>query len=351
MTEIKGQYTKQTVRFGVRLLCFLVIAFCVLGYALYVLTPKHDYGICAMNNLYAQPDDSIDVLAVGTSQLYAGINTNVLWARYGIAAYDLCSAEQPFWVSYYMIREALKTQHPKVILLDVKPSCYIGNYTRHGRIILSTFGIRGLENRFGAIRACVKTSEEAQEYIFGITAVHSNYESITLEDFKYPLDNSGRGNTWKGYIEMDQITSMQRPYYTEDVEAKKINAREEEYIRKIIELVQGTDTELVFICMPFADYPTDQPYFISMAEIAEEYGVQFWDFNTQAHRNIVDENYDFADYQHLNIRGSINFSLRLGNELRKAFSVEDHRKDDKYISYENCTRKWYEEYSDYGTYP
>ena len=210
MIKIKGQYAKQTVRFGVRLLCFLIITFLVLGYAMYVLTPKHDYGICAMNNLYAQAPDSIDVLAVGTSHLYAGINTNVLWSRFGIAAYDLCSAEQPFWISYYTIREALKTQHPKVILLDVKPASYIGSYTRHGRIILSSFGIRGIENRFGAIRSCVQTSWEAVQYILGISAVHSNYESVTLDDFRYPLDNSGRGSTWKGYIEMDKMESIVR---------------------------------------------------------------------------------------------------------------------------------------------
>lgn len=85
----------------------------LLAYAAYVLTPKYDYGICSMLNLYRQPENSVDVLAVGTSLFYAGINTNVLWDEYGIAAYNLCSAEQPFWVSYYTIREALKTQRPR----------------------------------------------------------------------------------------------------------------------------------------------------------------------------------------------------------------------------------------------
>ena len=43
----------------------------ILSYALYVLTPKYDFGICSMMNLYAQPPNSIDVLAVGSSLLYS----------------------------------------------------------------------------------------------------------------------------------------------------------------------------------------------------------------------------------------------------------------------------------------
>ena len=122
-TEKKAR-RKKLAGFAVRAVCFAVVTVLLLTYVNYVMTPKHDYGICSMMTLYQQEPDTIDVLAVGTSLMYAGINTNVLWEEYGIAAYNLCSAEQPFWVSYYTILEALKTQHPKVILLDAKPAIY-----------------------------------------------------------------------------------------------------------------------------------------------------------------------------------------------------------------------------------
>ena len=156
MAEQAASRKKKNALFWLRAVCFAALTVLLLAYANFVLTPKHDYGICSMMNLYRQPKDSVDVLAVGTSLAYAGINTNVLWEEYGIAAYDLCSAEQPFWVSYYTIREALKTQHPKVILLDAKPAIYTRDYSKRGRTILSTFGIKGIENRVGAILACVE---------------------------------------------------------------------------------------------------------------------------------------------------------------------------------------------------
>ena len=113
MTEQSVSRKKKIVFFWLRAVCFSVLTVLLLSYAIFVFTPKHDYGICSMMNLYRQPDDSVDVLAVGTSRAYAGIPTNVLWEEYGIASYNLCSAEQPFWVSYYTIREALKTNIPR----------------------------------------------------------------------------------------------------------------------------------------------------------------------------------------------------------------------------------------------
>ena len=164
-----------------------------------------------MINMYRQPEDSVDVLAVGTSLTYAGINTNVLWSEFGIASYNLCSAEQPFWVSYYTIKEVLKTQHPRVILLDAKPSIYERDYTKRGRTILSTYGIRGLENRMGAIMACVE-KDAAMGYILGLPEVHSNYERVKLNDFVFPPDNGGPW-TGKGTLRWTRLSIISVPLW------------------------------------------------------------------------------------------------------------------------------------------
>ena len=247
--------------FWLRFICFCTLAVLLMAYANYSLTPKPDYGICSMMNLYRQPEDSVDVLVVGTSLAYAGINTNVLWEEHGIAAYDLCSAEQPFWVSYYTIREALKTQHPKVILLDAKPSIYTRDYSKRGRTILSTFGIRGLDNRIGAILACVEKPRDALDYILGLPEVHSNYPRLEANDFLLPPDNGGRGADWKGYIESDGIEHHQKPSLTWNSVRRNMNEREEEYARKIFELARREKIELMLIGLPNPDYANDHMYY------------------------------------------------------------------------------------------
>ncbi len=333
--------------FWLRQAIFCLVALLLLAYAAYVLTPKYDYGICSMMNLYWQDEDTVDVLAVGTSLFYAGINTNVLWQEYGISSYDLCSAEQPFWVSYYTIKEALKTQHPKVILLDAKPSIYSVDYSKRGRTIMSTYGIKGLENRLGAILACVENPADALGYILALPQVHENYQQVTASDFTFPPDNGGRGTDWKGFIEADTIESHQRPSVTWNSMKRNLNSREEEYARKIFELAQEQDIQIILIGMPNPDYAYDHMYYNALWAVAEEYGVMGINYNDPNIRYGLRYTTDFADWQHLNVKGSITFTRKLGEDLLKLCDLQDHRGDEDYASYDRCAEQWYDELPDF----
>lgn len=344
MAERKTNRRRELGLFWMRVLGFGIIAAVTLGYATYVLTPKHDYGICSMVNFYEQPENSIDVLTVGTSLAYAGVNTNVLWSEYGIAAYNLCSAEQPYWVSYYVIREALKTQKPKVILLDAKPSIYTRDYTKRGRTVLSTYGIRGVENRIGAMVACVETPADALGYILGLPQVHSNYETVTARDFAIPLDNGGRGSSWKGYIEVDEVEQHRKPSLVWNGMQRNMNEREEEYARKIFELCAEAGVSVMLVGFPNPDYASDHMYYNALWTVAGEYGVDGINYNNPDLKFGLRYSSDFADWQHLNVKGSMKFSKKLGEDLLKLYDLEDRRGDEAYGSYEICAQKWYEKY-------
>lgn len=332
---------QQLARFWLRLVCFTLLTLLLLTYTSYVLTPKYDYGICSMMNLYQQPRESIDVLAVGTSLVYAGINTNVLWAEYGIASYNLCSAEQPFWVSYYTIREALKTQRPKLILLDAKPSVYTRDYSKRGRIILSTFGIRGLDNRIGAIQASVEKPQDALGYIFGLPEVHSNYARVQANDFLLPPDNGGRGENWKGYIEADTVERLQRPSLVWNSVRRNLNKRQEEYASKIFELARQEGIPLMVIGLPNPDYANDHMYYNALWSLAQEYGISGVNYNDPGLRFDLRYSSDFADWQHLNVKGSITFTRKLGADLKQWFALPDRRGDSKYASYDVSMEQWF----------
>ncbi len=352
MTEQGRKKSTILAGFYLRAACFAVLLLALLSYVCYVLTPKHDYGICSMLNLYRQPENSVDVLAVGTSIAYAGINTNVLWQEYGIASYNLCSAEQPFWISYYMLREALKTQRPKVILLDAKPAIYPDDYTPRGRIILSTFGILSAENRLGAMRACVKEPKDAWPYILAFPQIHSNYSALSWNDFVIPPDNGGRGKSWKGYIEEDMVEHHTRPTLVWSKVCRSMNAREEAYARKIFELARAEGIPLLLVGMPNPDYASDHLYFNSLWSIAQEYGIEGLNYNEPSLRYGLRYSSDFADWQHLNVKGSMTFSRRLGEDLVARYGLSDHRGDAAYASYDECARAWYEKcesFESFGT--
>ena len=84
--------------------------------------------------LYVQPKNKIDVLFLGSSHVHCNVNTQLLWDEYGMAAYLMTGAEQPIWNSYYNLKEALKTQKPKLVVLDMFcPSRFYDDFQRDGR--------------------------------------------------------------------------------------------------------------------------------------------------------------------------------------------------------------------------
>ena len=328
--------------FWARLVCFALLTLAALWYTAYVLIPKHDYGVCSMMHYYRQPRDTVDVLAVGTSIAYAGINTNVLWEEYGIAAYDLCSAEQPFWVTYYTLQEALKTQTPRVILLDAKPAMYTKDYSKRGRIIMSTFGIRSLDNRLGAIRACLEDPADAMDYLLAFPVLHSEYKKVGLGNFAYPPENGGRGGDWKGFIEEDAVEQHSKPSVVWNNVRRSINAREEEYVRLIFSLAQEKGIPLMLVAMPNPDYANDHMYFNYLWSIAGEYGVTGINYNDPSLRYGLRYSSDFADWQHLNVKGSITFSRKLGEDLKALYDLPDRRGDPAYESWAAAADAWFE---------
>ena len=340
------QRAKILLGFWLRLVTFAVILCVVLNYTIYVLTPKNDYGICPIVGFYQQPEDSVDVLVMGTSCAYAGVNTNILFEEYGIAAHNLCGAEQPYWITYYYLEEALKTQKPKVILLDAKASIYTEDYSKRGRTILGTYGIRDPLVRMKAIAACV-APENFWGYALAFPQLHSYYAKVEAENFAYPPSNGDRGANWKGFIEMDVTEQHQKPSLVWTDIKKPINARQQEYFEKTLALANEHDVPVMLVGFPNPDYANDHMYYNNLWYIAEQYGVGGINYNDPELRLRLLYSSDFADWQHLNVKGSATFTRRLGSDLKERYDLPDRRGDQRYESWQNCADEWFAKYPDY----
>ena len=207
-------------------------------------------------------------------------------------------------------------------------------------MVLSTYGIRSPENRLGAVFACLEDCRDAWRYALGLSPVHGNYENVTAGDFVFPPDNGGRGGDWKGFIEMNETESFSASSFAWTDREKPINSRGEEYVRKIFELARDEGIDIMLLSVPYVDYPNDHPYYNALWRIAGEYGVEGINFNDPSMRSLMNNSYDFADAQHLNIRGSETFSRRLGYELKKRYDLPDRRGDPAYASYDTCLTAW-----------
>lgn len=81
------------------------------------------------------------------------LDASVLWSEYGIASYCPWGSIQPFWNSYYSLIEALKTQNPKVVVLDVYAATMQFEYSDDARQATNTVGMRFSANKISAVQA------------------------------------------------------------------------------------------------------------------------------------------------------------------------------------------------------
>jgi len=100
-----------------------------------VFSFKYGDGMYSIEAFYAQEENSVDLLVLGSSHAFEDVNTGTMWKNYGMAAYDLCGSIQPMWNAYYYLREALKTQTPKLVVLEAYTITRDDEYSDESRII------------------------------------------------------------------------------------------------------------------------------------------------------------------------------------------------------------------------
>ena len=71
-----------------------------------------------VENFQDLPDQSVDVLFLGTSNVMSSINPLQIWQDTGLQTYNYCGRAQSFPFTYAYLKDALKTQSPECIVID-----------------------------------------------------------------------------------------------------------------------------------------------------------------------------------------------------------------------------------------
>ena len=295
-----------------------------------ILTLKSEDGINQLQALYKQPEDSIDVIFLGSSKVYCDIATGVLWDNYGIAAFDLGGAEAPSWVSYYQLKEALKTQKPKVVCYEVSVAAMYDMLVQENNWATdNNYGMKWNSNRIDMLR--VNSEEDDFKLRLNpFNIMHGRYKDLTENDFINIRDSVN----YKGFDPRERIWEMNTPNNGAITEADPCTEKENEYIRKLIELARSNDISILLFASPYDVPEEDQRILNYIVDIAESENVEYIDFNRFFDEIGMDFSCDMADTGHLNYSGNYKFTNYFGSLLKEKYDLPDRRGDKKYVSWE-----------------
>ncbi len=314
-----------------KIVSFILIAGIMLYAINYVLSPAAE-----MRQFYAQKSNSIDVLFIGSSATYANINPAILWEEEGIAAYDLCASGQPVYNTYYYLKEAFKTQKPKLVVYDIYTMVSPEEHQDLDGAAVNTAGISVFsENRMDAIKASY-SEENYIDGILGFPIYHKNYTTLLNNPRKY-FNIDCHGSKSKGYERVNGWS-----YYSGDVTIadgyEDIPPKNLEYLMKMIQLVKENNAELLLIKCPYNLTEYHDRVYNSVQKLAEENQVGYLNMNSCYIDIGFDYYYDMVDIVHLNGSGSDKVSKFLAGFIKDNYEIPDRRGDENYSSWEEYAK-------------
>ena len=199
-------------------------------------------------HFYNTPDDTIDVLFVGSSHCFCTVNNSVLWENYGIAGYNFSTACQNLGNTYYYLKEAFKTQSPKVVCVE---SYYFNKtgYSNTGDVYRNTLGLKYsknyIDNAKFTLEAYGKEGITLADLIFKWPIIHSRYSELSELDYNDYLYFQ------RGYRAAYENSVCAQPFTEEFTEVADVDEEAYEWVDKIIELVEENDAEIMFFAAPY----------------------------------------------------------------------------------------------------
>lgn len=318
----------------IRFVCFGLLLLTILNAVNRIFKVKYGDGIYSLTKFYELEDHTVDVLVLGSSHAFENFNTGLLWDEYGMAAYVLAGSVQPMWNTYYYLKEALKTQTPEVIVLEGYMVTYQQEYSDDSRIIKNNYGLKWSTDKLQSMMVSVPW-ERWGEFMLEYIQYHNRYAELSSEDF---LEDKGEAlyRDWKGFGCNMRTEKMPTPVVEQSGERLPLFQKTETYYRKTIELAQENNIPVIVVIAPYAGITEEEQKRYDTAEkIAEEYGVEFRNYNLCYADMGIDFATDAADPAHLNYKGNQKFSRVVGRYLKDHYEILDRSGNSFYQSWKN----------------
>lgn len=295
---------RHIIAFLLALLLFLSVSW---GLAWVLMPNRVDYG-CMWGAYRKEERNSIDVLFFGSSMVYCDIVPSCIWEESGLRCYDVTGPEQTMPITYCYVREALRTQSPKLVMLDVS-EMFFRKYEHYTKANIGYMPL-GMNRLRATVTAAEK--QELGGLLFPLYNYHTRWESVELDEIRMRLNPEP--DLFAGYTflsdaaayaeEYDRTSSAETETYQDNL---KWLAKIQNYCEK-----KGVELKL-FLAPAIGKIPAAA--LNTLRADASAMGLTLIDFNDNLSELEIDNYNDWFDTLHFNYRGAEKFSHWLGTYL------------------------------------
>ncbi len=310
---------KKYIRGPLKVLSFAVCFAAIFLLLQPVFIPKNESSAVA-NQFYDFAEENLDVLFLGASQMLSGVNAQKLTEEYGISSHNFGAGVQHPAITLYYLREALKTQTPKTVMVEVceifDPIEDLRDAPTGERVAWSYLPMKLTSEKINSYRE-VTGGNRLQAAEFCLTPLlvyHSRWNSIWVEDVKRLC--GGYPDIKRGYIELTRVAPQTLDYIgDEEGEEKAIPPENDDALSAIAATCEENGIALVFFKAPVARWTRAESKVVK-AYMAE-HGYTYLELNDHLDEIGIDPETDFCNTLHLNASGANKTTDFLANYLKK----------------------------------
>ena len=327
----------------IRVLVFLLLfLFLYLGITkVYILKSEEELTRFTVESLTKK----YDAYLIGPSTIMDGVYPLDLWKETGILAFNLGSGAQSICMSYYLAREAIEKDHPRLIVLDCGRAFLDEKTMAEVFLHYLTDTMPFFSRQRIHMIADIAGESTWQNYVFPLNAYHTRWkEAIDRTEFSADVKNDTYGAKIEG-----NHTEQPLYEYHEVNEDDAIGATSRIYLDKIVELCRTNETDLLLITLPFPAHRPDisQEEFdlrrnaaYALEGYAADQGVEYLNLLDSSELLGIDYTKDSYDGEHLSYTGARKLTSYLGTFIKEHFDVPDRRTDQKYAFVEKDYEKY-----------
>ena len=280
----------------------------------------------SMDQMYSLPKNVADVAFFGPSTVYSDFNPAVFWEESGIASFNAGISSQDREASYYFIKEFLKRQSPKVVVLDAT-LFQIDHYEVQGNIYRNTLSMRNSKNFTDVVNTIVPDNDKTGtntlwDYYLRWPIIHNRYKEIEKNDFvpvpeyekclgyRYQYDGNGLEPT-DTYFDHTKIT--------------EISEGNKAWIDKVYKLSKEEGFEIVVVQLPQFIDEEQRAEMNGNLKYLDELGIKNIDLNLYVDEMGFDYVNDMCDGAHAKTSGANKISSFICKYLSDNFDLADRR--------------------------
>lgn len=309
-------------------------------FSMFLEIPKKDliknnqyYPLLRWGDFFESDKNSIDLVFLGSSHCYRSFVPNVFDSVLSVNSFNLGSASQTPLTSYYVLKEALTTQKPKIAVLELSWFNLVDNNKIVGldnnQFSNAYYNLEFFENTSNKAEFILKGfGYKDYPYLLSPTIRYRNnwVQAINSVMLGKPVKKDNEEYSHKGYVISHKIAKPESffpenaIYLQYDFSEEKVMLKLKNSIDDIISLCKQNDIELYFVTAPvapstfsqMANYSSIHNFF---ENIARENNIDYVDYNLLSPYLFNDSM--FKDDNHLNNSGAVLISRHFSKYLHQ----------------------------------